>query len=47
MELNDIRFLFQVHTTVLKVIELSKILPVFQFAQLGVGLTEVLRKRGS
>ena len=46
MELHDIPFLFQEHTTVSKVIELSSVLPVSQVVKPGVGkdlLTEVLR----
>ena len=47
MELNDIPFLFQEHTTMLKVIEPSNVLPVSQVVEPEVGkdlLTEVLRK---
>ena len=47
LELNDIPFLFQEHTTVSKVIEASNVLPVCQVVESEVGkdlLTEILRK---
>ena len=47
LELNDIPFLFQEHTTVSKVIEPSNVLPVSQVVEPEVGkdlLTEILRK---
>ena len=39
LELNDIPFLFQEHTTVSKVIEPSDVLPVSQVVEPGVGST--------
>ena len=47
LELNDIPFLFQEHTTVTRVIEPSNVLPVSQVVETEVGkdlLTEILRK---
>lgn len=47
LELNDIPFVFQEHTTMSKVIEPSKVLPVSQVSEPQGGrdlLTEILRK---